>query len=89
MGEHWASELSGSGSAWLHLDLDALDEAALPAVSYPQPDGLDWDSLVAIARPLLASQALVGISVADFNPDLDEEGVYARRVVQALAEIVR
>ncbi len=89
VGEHWAGELSGRGRAWLHLDLDALDEAVLPAVSYPQPNGLDWDSLVAIARPLLASRSLVGISVADFNPDLDEDGAYARRVVQALAEIVR
>ena len=89
VGERWASALSGRGSAWLHLDLDALDEAALPAVTYTQPNGLGWDSLVALARPLLASQALVGISVADFNPDLDHDGVHARRVVQALAEIVR
>jgi arginase len=27
--------------AWLHLDLDVLDECALPGVSYPQPLGLD------------------------------------------------
>jgi arginase len=40
---------------------------------------------VGLARPLLASEALVGVSVADFNPDLDGDGGHARRVVDALA----
>ncbi len=47
--------------------------------------GLDRDAFVALVRPLVASDALVGISVADFNPDLDEGGKYARRVVGAVA----
>ena len=71
--------------AWLHLDLDVLDECVLPAVSYPQPLGLDWDELVALARPLVAAPGLLGVSVADFNPDLDVGGVHAGRVVEALA----
>jgi arginase len=81
----WEAALAARGRAWLHLDLDALDEAELPAVSYPQPRGLDWDGFEALARGFLASEALVGLSVADFNPDLDGEGVHARRVVEALA----
>jgi len=73
VGKRWERAFADRGPTWLHLDLDALDEAALPAVTYPQPRGLDWDAFVALARPLLASDALVGVSVADFNPDLDEE----------------
>ena len=73
--------------AWLHLDLDVLDEAALPAVSYPQPRGLDWDELVALARPLVAAPNLLGVSVADFNPDRDPDGGDAVRVVDALAAL--
>lgn len=86
VGQRWERALAARGRAWLHLDLDVLDEGALPAVSYPQSHGLDWEAFVALARPLLASDALVGVSVADFNPDLDEEGVHARRVVQALGD---
>jgi arginase len=41
VGRRWERVLAQRGHAWLHLDLDALDEAALPAVSYPQPHGLD------------------------------------------------
>jgi len=85
VGGRWARTLGNSGPVWLHLDLDALDEAALPAVSYPQPRGLDWESFEALVRPLLASEALVGASIADFNPDFDEDGAQAQRVVDALA----
>ncbi len=73
--------------AWLHLDLDVLDESVLPAVSYPQPLGLDWDELVALVRPLVAAPNLLGASVADFNPDRDVNGTYAARVVQALESL--
>ncbi|MGH3442467.1 MAG: arginase family protein, partial [Nitriliruptorales bacterium] len=89
VGQRWERALADRGPAWLHLDLDALDEAALPAVTYPQPRGLDWDAFVALTRPLIASDALVGVSVADFNPDLDESGTHARRVVDALASAVQ
>jgi arginase len=85
VGHHWERELSGRGNAWLHIDLDALDETALKAVTYPQPNGLDWDSFIELIRPLLASETLVGMSVADFNPDLDGDGRSARRVVDAFA----
>lgn len=85
VGKGWERALADRGPAWLHLDLDVLDAAALPAVTYPQPRGLDWDAFVALARPLLTSDALIGASVADFNPDLDEDGRHARRVVDALA----
>jgi arginase family enzyme len=73
--------------AWLHLDLDVLDESVLPAVSYPQPLGLDWDQLVALVRPLAAQPNLLGVSLADFNPDRDADGSHAARVVEALESL--
>jgi arginase family enzyme len=73
--------------AWLHLDLDVLDESVLPAVSYPQPLGLDWDQLVALVRPLAAQPNLLGVSLADFNPDHDADGSHAARVVEALESL--
>lgn len=86
VGEEAAAQLARH-PAWLHLDLDVLDEAALPAVSYPQPRGLDWDELVALARPLVAAPNLLGVSVADFNPDRDPEGAHAARIVDTLAAL--
>lgn len=86
-GEEAATRLS-AGRAWLHLDLDVLDETALPAVSYPQPLGLDWDELAALTRPLVAAPGLIGLSIADFNPDRDPDGAYAERVVGLLESLL-
>ena len=76
---------SRTGPWWLHLDLDVLDEGVLPAVSYPQPGGLGWDDLTALLAVLGADPRLVGVTVADFRPDLDADGSYARRIVDMLA----
>jgi arginase family enzyme len=75
--------------AWLHLDLDVLDASVLPAVSYPQPLGLDWQELVALLQPLVAAPNLLGVSVADFNPDRDADATDAARIVEELALLCR
>lgn len=85
VGERWERELAARRPAWLHLDLDVLDEAELPAVSYPQPRGLDWRAFIDLTKPFLASPALAGVSIADLDPDLDRDGSQARRTVRALA----
>ncbi|HSO54207.1 MAG TPA: arginase family protein, partial [Actinomycetes bacterium] len=85
-GRRAAAWLAGAGrGAWLHLDLDVLDPAVLPAVTYPQPGGPDWDQLVAALEPLARSPRLLGVSVADFRPDLDPTGDLATRVLEVLA----
>ena len=77
----------GERRAWLHLDLDVLDGAVLPTVSYPQALGLDWDEVAALIRPLVAAPNLLGASIADFNPDHDADGAHAARVVEALGSL--
>jgi len=86
VGEEAVTRLAGRPT-WLHLDLDVLDVAALPAVTYPQPLGLDWDELERLVRPLVAA-APIGVSVADFNPERDPDGALAARVVDLLASLL-
>jgi arginase len=74
--------------AWLHIDLDVLDPDALPAVTYPQPGGPDWDQLGILLGPLASASGLLGVSVADFRPDLDPTGAYAARVVALLDHLL-
>jgi arginase len=69
---------------WLHLDVDVLDPSVLPAVTYPQDGGPDLDQLAAVLTPLAAAPGLVGVSVADFRPDLDPDGTQAARLVALL-----
>ena len=86
VGADAAARLAGR-PAWLHLDLDVLDEDVLPAVTYPQRLGLDWGELVELAQPLVAAPNLLGVSVADFNPDRDFDGAYAMQVVEGLVSL--
>ncbi|MEW2384201.1 arginase family protein [Micromonospora sp. NPDC047707] len=78
----------GAGPAWLHLDLDVLDPLVLPAVTYPEPGGLDWPDVAALIRPMVRSGRLLGMSLADFNADEDPDGRHAERVVEVLAEVM-
>ncbi|HST43429.1 MAG TPA: arginase family protein [Conexibacter sp.] len=75
-------------AAWLHLDLDVLDAAVMPAVSYPQPQGLDWEQLEQLIAPLAAAPALVGVSISDLQADADGDGVLARRTVELLGRVL-
>ncbi|MCB8959045.1 MAG: arginase family protein [Ardenticatenales bacterium] len=72
---------------WLHLDLDVLDETALPAVDYLRPGGLSWAETAALTRPLLHSPHLRGADITIYNPALDPDGRYARQIVSFLAEL--
>ncbi len=64
--------ISGDGAPWwLHIDLDVLSTAALPAVDYQQPGGLSWADLRELTAAALAKGACIGASVTIYNPDLD------------------
>jgi arginase len=81
-----AALAAGPGQFWLHVDLDVLSSAAMPAVDYLLPGGLEWDELSELLRPLAASPALVGVDVTIYNPSLDPERRLAPRIVRLLAE---
>jgi arginase len=86
-GAELAARLGAAGPFWLHLDVDVLAEAVFPATDYLQPGGLDWEELAALLAPLAASDALVGASLACYNPDKDPDLGCGRRLVEALAAV--
>jgi arginase len=73
------------GRLWIHLDLDVLDERAMPATDYLMPGGLQWDELEALMAPLGATGALVGVSLGCLNPEKDPDGSYTERTCALLA----
>lgn len=71
---------------WIHVDLDVVDSAEMPAVDCPEPDGPSFSIITAMLRGLLASPQCVGIEVTIYDPDLDPSGVYADRIVGCLTQ---
>ncbi|HWD43105.1 MAG TPA: arginase family protein [Actinomycetota bacterium] len=74
----------GPAGFWIHLDVDVLDDAIMPAVDYHLPDGLTWEELTAVLRTALASDHATGLDITIFNPTLDPDGRIARSLVDAL-----
>ena len=72
---------------WIHLDFDVLNDKVFPAVDYLSPGGLNWPQLIALMRPLVASDGLIGVSLACYYPDRDPDHRYAREAANALRQI--
>jgi arginase len=69
---------------WIHCDVDALDDAIMPAVDYRMPGGLSWNELTTTLRTAMASGRAVGFELTIFNPRLDPDGAIARNLVDAI-----
>ncbi|MGW0733055.1 arginase family protein [Streptomyces sp. NPDC002851] len=83
---HAVDRLTGCDSAgyWVHLDVDVLDDAIMPAVDYRLPRGLSWSELESVLRTALVNSQAVGLDVTIFNPRLDPDGRIAARLAQCL-----
>ncbi len=88
VGADVAERVGEIGRYWVHLDVDVLDEAVLPAVTYPQSGGIDWEELASLLRSVLAGPGLIGLSVVDFVPPLDPSGTYTSRLTELLVEML-
>ena len=73
-GKAAASRLVDSGvkGIWIHVDVDVLDDALMPAVDSRQDDGLTYEGLSALLRPLLATGRVAGMQVTIYDPDRDD-----------------
>lgn len=83
-----AKALAG-GRFWLHFDVDVMDPSCFPATDYLLGGGMDWDEVQAMLHPLLSSQALVGASLACYNPDKDPSRDCGLALVEVLARTAR
>jgi arginase len=74
---------------WIHLDVDVLDERAMPATDYLMPDGLEWDEVAELLRPLCASPAVAGLSIGCLNPEKDPDGSLTRRTADLVVSVLQ
>jgi arginase len=72
----------------LHLDLDVIASDDLLAVNVPGTGGLRFDEVRAALTQFLSSKNLLGLDIAQFNPDKDPDGSSARKIVDLLVEVL-
>jgi arginase len=73
---------------WIHLDVDVMNPAVMPAVDSPEPGGLMPDELVQLLSPLVLHPQALGLDVAIYDPALDPDRSCARRLVAFLANLL-
>jgi arginase len=74
----------GIDRAWLHVDLDVLDQTVLRAVDSPGTPGLTWVELADLIRALVGSRRIAGLDLAIYDPDLDPDGTQAQAIVACI-----
>ena len=70
----------------LHLDTDVIAQEEFPAVNVPGSGGLGLEEVRAALREALSQKTLLGLDVAQYNPERDPDGSAAQRLVGLLVD---
>jgi arginase len=70
----------------LHLDTDVIAEEDFPAVNVPGSGGLRFEDVRAAFVEFVKHKNLLGLDVAQYNPDKDPDGSGAKKLVDLLVE---
>ncbi len=70
----------------LHLDLDVIAQEEFPPVVVPGSGGLSFEDVRAALKVILGHKNLVGLDIAQYNPDKDPSGDGAKKLVDLLVE---
>ena len=78
-------EARGLDRAWVHVDLDVLDQKVMPAVDSPGSPGFDYGQLAALVGALAASGRVAGMDFAIYDPERDPGHAHAADLVACIA----
>jgi arginase len=70
----------------LHLDTDVIAQEEFPAVNVPGSGGLSYEDVRAAFVEFAKHKNLLGLDVAQYNPDKDADGTGAQKLVNLLVE---
>jgi arginase len=70
----------------LHLDADIIAQEEFRAVNVPGSGGLSLDEVRQSLREVVSQKTLLGLDVAQYNPDRDPDGSDAQKLVALLVD---
>ncbi|MCJ7932168.1 MAG: arginase family protein [Chryseobacterium sp.] len=74
---------------FIHFDVDVLKDELMPAVDSRMEDGISYEDLKEILRPLIHHPQCFGIEITILDPDSDKNGTYTRPFVNNLIQIIK
>ena len=84
--EALAQEHADAREFVLHLDVDVIAQEDFPAVNVPGSRGLRFDDVRTSFIEFVKHKNLLGLDVAQYNPDKDTDGGGARKLIDLLVE---
>jgi arginase len=72
----------------LHLDVDVIAQEDFPAVNLPGSGGLRFDDVRSALTEFVKHKNLLGLDVAQYNPDKDPDSSGANKLVALLVEVL-
>jgi arginase len=72
----------------LHFDVDVINREEFPWTNFPGAGGLSLNEVRDALRVFVSQPNLAAFVVAGYNPDLDPDGIGARKLIDLLAEVV-
>jgi arginase len=72
----------------VHVDLDVIAQEEFAAVNMPDSGGLSYAEVRSSLVEFVKQKNLLGLDVAQYNPDRDPDGSGARKVVDLLADVL-
>ena len=82
----YITERANGKELYVSVDIDVLDPAFAPAVSYPEPNGLTTRELFYLLKRIFCIKSLRALDIVEVVPDKDEK--YDYRTVRIVAKIV-
>ncbi|MDH3353516.1 MAG: arginase family protein [Nanoarchaeota archaeon] len=82
----YITEKANGADVYVSIDIDVLDPAFAPAVSYPEVNGLSSKELFYLLKRIFHIKSLKAIDVVEVVPEKDEK--YDYRTVKIAAKIV-
>ena len=72
----------------LHFDVDVINSEEFPWTNFPGAGGLSLGEVRDALRVFVSQPNLAAFVVAGYNPDLDADGVGARKLIDLLADVL-
>ncbi|HET8736939.1 MAG TPA: arginase family protein [Pricia sp.] len=73
---------------FIHLDVDVLNDNIMPAVDSREIDGLTYNELLELLKPLFSSGKAIGIEITILDPNLDRDGKFTKEFIKKFIEIL-
>jgi hypothetical protein len=77
---------SDSREFMVHLDIDVVAAEELPATNVPGSGGLSLADVQSALSEFASQKNLLGLDIAQYNPEKDSDGSSAKKIVDLLAQ---